>query len=205
MFEHHDAGEDARAAAEVVLRAEGVQPARMQPSVLAARTAIADEENFDLIDDHDDTVMVIREAPAAPLPSPDASPRQVSARHIGTTEITQQIQQAIADSGVHEGLCTVFIHHTSASLIINENADPDVQRDLDVFLSRLVPDGDDAFVHTVEGPDDMPAHVRTALTQTSLSIPVSDGRCGLGTWQGVFLWEHRHRGHQRRVTVSVVS
>lgn len=115
------------------------------------------------------------------------------------------VQDAVASTGISEGLCTVFIHHTSASLIINENADPDVQRDLDAFLSRLVPDGDELFVHTMEGPDDMPAHVRTALTQTSLGIPVSDGRCALGTWQGVFVWEHRHRGSRRQVTVTVVD
>jgi secondary thiamine-phosphate synthase enzyme len=123
----------------------------------------------------------------------------------GITEITDAVQRAVAESGIAEGLCTVFIHHTSASLIINENADRDVQRDLDAFLTRLVPDGDALYVHTMEGPDDMPAHVRTALTQTSLGIPVSGGRCVLGTWQGIFLWEHRRRGHQRRVTVTVVG
>lgn len=129
----------------------------------------------------------------------------VRTRGRGTTEVTSEVQDAVARSGIADGLCTVFIHHTSASLIINENADPDVQRDLDAFLSRLVPDGDALYVHTMEGPDDMPAHVRTALTQTSLSIPVSGGRCALGTWQGIFLWEHRHREHQRRVTVTVVG
>lgn len=123
----------------------------------------------------------------------------------GTSEITDQVQAAVAESGVTEGLCTVFVHHTSASLIINENADRDVQRDLDAFLSRLVPDGDSLYLHTMEGPDDMSAHVKTALTQTSLSIPVSGGRCALGTWQGIFLWEHRRRGHSRRVTVTVVG
>ncbi|TFH28500.1 MAG: YjbQ family protein [Myxococcales bacterium] len=123
----------------------------------------------------------------------------------GTTEITDEVQTAVAASGISEGLCTVFIHHTSASLVINENADRDVQRDLDAFLSRLVPDGDPLYIHTMEGPDDMPAHVKAALTQTSLSIPVSEGRCALGTWQGVFLWEHRLRGHRRRVTVTVVG
>lgn len=123
----------------------------------------------------------------------------------GTTEITEQIKAAVAESGIREGLCTVFIHHTSASLIVNENADRDVQRDLEAFLTRLVPDGDSLYIHTMEGPDDMPAHVKTALTQTSLSIPVMGGRCALGTWQGVFLWEHRRRGHQRRVTVTIVG
>jgi secondary thiamine-phosphate synthase enzyme len=129
----------------------------------------------------------------------------IATRGRGTMEITTEVQAAVAASGITEGLCTVFIHHTSASLVINENADRDVQRDLDAFLSRLVPDGDSLFIHTMEGPDDMPAHVRTALTQTSLSIPVSGGRCALGTWQGVFLWEHRLRGHRRRVTVTVVG
>jgi len=130
---------------------------------------------------------------------------EIKTRGRGTTEITPHVQDAVASSGITEGLCTVFVHHTSASLIINENADPDVQRDLDAFLSRLVPDGDPLFVHTMEGPDDMPAHVRTALTQTSLSIPVTKGRCALGTWQGIFVWEHRHHGHHRRVTVTVVG
>ncbi len=130
---------------------------------------------------------------------------EVHTRGRGTTEITPQVQNAVSESGIIEGLCTVFVHHTSASLIINENADPDVQRDLDAFLSRLVPDGDPLFVHTMEGPDDMPAHVRTALTQTSLSVPVSGARCDLGTWQGIFVWEHRHRGHRRKVTVTVVG
>ena len=129
----------------------------------------------------------------------------VATRGRGTEEITDQVQRAVDASGIAEGLCTVFIHHTSASVIINENADPDVQRDLDAFLSKLVPDGDPLYVHTAEGSDDMPSHVRTALTQTSLSIPVHDGRCALGTWQGVFVWEHRRRGHQRRITVTVVG
>ncbi len=122
----------------------------------------------------------------------------VETRGRGTHEITREVQEAVAASGISEGLCTVFVHHTSASLIINENADPDVQRDLDA-------DGDSLYVHIMEGPDDMPAHVKTALTQTSLGIPVSGGRCTLGTWQGVFLWEHRRRGHRRRVTVTVVG
>jgi secondary thiamine-phosphate synthase enzyme len=129
----------------------------------------------------------------------------VETRARGTVEITDRVQEAVAASGIAEGLCTIFIHHTSASLIINENADRDVQRDLDAFLSRLVPDGDPLFLHTIEGPDDMPAHVKTALTQTSLSIPVTGGRCALGTWQGIFLWEHRRGGQRRRVTVTVVG
>ena len=123
----------------------------------------------------------------------------------GTFEITEEVQRAVRSSGITDGLCTVFVHHTSASLIINENADPAVQRDLDAFLERLVPDSDPLYVHTAEGPDDMPAHVRSVLTQTSLGIPVAGGRCDLGTWQGIYLWEHRLAPHRRRVTVTVVG
>lgn len=123
----------------------------------------------------------------------------------GTTDISTKIQQVVADSGVVLGLCNVFIHHTSASLIVCENADPTVRSDLERFAARLVPDGDSLFEHTDEGPDDMPAHVRSILTQTSLSIPIAEGRCSLGTWQGVYLWEHRHAAHQRRLTVTVLG
>lgn len=123
----------------------------------------------------------------------------------GFVEITGQVRKAVADSEVVDGLCNVFIHHTSASLIISENADPDVLDDLERFMSRLAPDGDSIYAHTAEGPDDMPAHVRCILTQTHLIIPVVQGRCDLGTWQGVFVWEHRHRPHTRQVTVSVVE
>ncbi len=123
----------------------------------------------------------------------------------GTTEITSRVQSIVAKAGIREGLCTVFVHHTSASLIINENADPDVQVDLDAFLSRLVRDGDPLFVHTAEGPDDMPSHIRSALTQTSLGIPVAAGRCDLGTWQGIFLWEHRQRPHSRRISALITG
>jgi secondary thiamine-phosphate synthase enzyme len=130
---------------------------------------------------------------------------EVSTRGRGTYDITDQLQRIAARSGIARGLCTVFVHHTSASLIISENADPAVRRDLDAFMARLVPDGDALFVHTDEGPDDMPSHVRSALTQTSLGIPIARGRCDLGTWQGVYLWEHRHAPHQRRVTVTLVG
>ena len=129
----------------------------------------------------------------------------IETRGRGTYEVTDAVQQAVGQSGITQGLCTVFVHHTSASLIINENADPDVRRDLDAFLERLVPDGDPLFVHTAEGPDDMPAHVRCALTQTSLGIPVAGGRCDLGTWQGIYLWEHRLAPHNRRLSVTVVG
>jgi secondary thiamine-phosphate synthase enzyme len=123
----------------------------------------------------------------------------------GIREISDEVQRVVAASGVQSGLCNVFIHHTSASLIIGENADPTVRSDLERFMARLVPDGDPLYEHTDEGPDDMPSHVRSVLTQTSLSMPVAGGRCDLGTWQGIYLWEHRHRGHRRKLTISVVG
>ena len=121
----------------------------------------------------------------------------------GTVEITSAVQDVVAGCAIGQGLCTVFVHHTSASLVITENADPDVHRDLRAFFARLVPDGDPLYTHTAEGPDDMPSHVRSVLTQTSVSIPVRRGRCDLGTWQGIYLWEHRAMPHRRRVSVSV--
>lgn len=123
----------------------------------------------------------------------------------GTFDITAQVQRAVEQSGVSVGLCTVFVHHTSASLIITENADPQVRRDLDAFLARLVPDGDPLFRHVDEGPDDMPAHVRSVLTQTSIGIPVRNGRCDLGTWQGIYLWEHRRARHSRRISITTIG
>jgi secondary thiamine-phosphate synthase enzyme len=129
----------------------------------------------------------------------------VLTRGRGTYEITREAERAVAASPVREGLATVWIHHTSASLIVCERADPDVRRDLDAFLARLVPDGDPLFVHTAEGPDDMPAHVRAVLTQTSIGIPVAAGALALGTWQGIYLWEHRRAPHERRVTVTVLG
>ncbi len=121
----------------------------------------------------------------------------------GSTEITRQVGAVVAGSGVETGLCHLFIQHTSASLIICENADPSVWADLERFMAKIAPDGDPGYRHDMEGPDDMPAHIRTILTQTSLSIPISDGAPGLGTWQGIYLWEHRRAGHRRRVTVTV--
>jgi len=121
----------------------------------------------------------------------------------GTIEITAEIQRSLDESGVRQGLCTVFAHHTSASLIICENADPTVRSDLEAWLARAVPDGDGIFEHTAEGPDDMPAHVRSALTSTSIGIPVVDGRLDLGTWQGIFLYEHRLAESTRRVTLTI--
>ena len=121
----------------------------------------------------------------------------------GTYDITADIQSFVSSSGAATGLCHVFIAHTSASLVICENADPAVMRDLEAFFSREVPDGDPLFTHTAEGPDDMPAHVRSILTQTELSLPVSDGRCALGTWQGVYVYEHRLAAHSRRVILTL--
>lgn len=120
-------------------------------------------------------------------------------------DITPQVLQWVQQSGIESGLLTLYIQHTSASLLINENYDRDVLVDLEAFFNRLVPDGDDLFIHTVEGPDDMPAHVRTALTQTSLSIPVLQGRVALGQWQGIFLFEHRHLPARRRVLMHVMG
>ncbi|MFW5925769.1 MAG: secondary thiamine-phosphate synthase enzyme YjbQ [Myxococcota bacterium] len=129
----------------------------------------------------------------------------MSVRGRGTTEITDRVQRAVAESGIEDGLCTVFVHHTSASLIVCENADPQVRRDLEAFAERLVPDGDRLFRHTAEGPDDMPAHVRSVLTLTSLNVPVCRGRCDLGTWQGIYLWEHRTAPHTRRLTITTLG
>ena len=121
----------------------------------------------------------------------------------GTYDITQKIQQAVRQSGVDTGLCHVFIRHTSASVILCENADPEVRNDLERYMAKYVPDGDDIFRHTMEGSDDMPAHVRTILTQSDLTLPVSRGQCSLGTWQGIYLWEHRTSGFLRRLTVTI--
>ena len=121
----------------------------------------------------------------------------------GSHSITAAVQRHVQQSGIRVGLCHLFLKHTSASLILCENADPDVREDLERFMSRLVPDGDSLFRHTAEGPDDMPAHVRNILTHSDLTLPVTDGRCSLGTWQGVYLWEHRQYGHQREITITV--
>ena len=121
----------------------------------------------------------------------------------GFCELTADVESRVAQAKIETGLCTLHLQHTSASLVIQENADPDVRRDFERFFERLVPDGDRLFVHTVEGDDDMPAHIRTALTAVNLSIPVADGRLCLGTWQGIYLWEHRRRPHRRRVVVHV--
>lgn len=118
-------------------------------------------------------------------------------------EITDRVRVAVEGSGITTGLLTLFLRHTSASLLVQENADPDVRDDLERFFARLVKDGDPLFVHRAEGPDDMPAHVRCALTATQLSIPVIGGALALGTWQGIYLWEHRTRGHERELVVHI--
>ena len=123
----------------------------------------------------------------------------------GLTMITDEVRRAVDAAGVDQGLCTVFIRHTSASLLIQENADPDVCNDLEAFLSRLVKDGDPLFTHVAEGPDDMPSHVKAALTRTSESIPISGGRLMLGTWQGIYVWEHRQGRNEREVLVQVLG
>jgi secondary thiamine-phosphate synthase enzyme len=123
----------------------------------------------------------------------------------GLNEITGGVRGVLRASGVREGLCTVFIRHTSASLLIQENADPAVQRDLEAFLSRLVPDGDPLFTHVAEGDDDMPSHVKAALTRTSEQVPVREGELVLGTWQGLYVWEHRDGRHRREVVVQLMG
>lgn len=129
----------------------------------------------------------------------------MSTRGRGFYEITDDVAEWLSQKGFQNGLLTLHLRHTSASLLIQENADPDVRRDLETFFSRLVPEGDPMFIHTAEGDDDMPAHVRTALTAVNLSIPVSKGRLTLGTWQGIYVWEHRHSPHSRAVTLHFVG
>ncbi len=121
----------------------------------------------------------------------------------GTYDITGEVRRRVGDSGVHTGLVHVFVHHTSASLILCENADPAVRSDLESFMSRTVPDGDGIFRHDQEGPDDMPAHVRSILTDSSLMIPVTGARLGLGTWQGIYVYEHRLASHRRTITITI--
>ncbi|WP_207061135.1 secondary thiamine-phosphate synthase enzyme YjbQ [Motiliproteus sp. SC1-56] len=127
----------------------------------------------------------------------------VATRGQGLVEFTPDVMRCVAEAGVEEGLCTLFICHTSASLCIQENADPTAREDLERWLCRLVPEQDRLYTHTLEGADDMPAHIKAALTATSLSIPISNGRMVLGTWQGIYCWEHRHGSHRRRVAVHI--
>ena len=120
-------------------------------------------------------------------------------------DVTQKVLDWVNESNFKEGLLTLYVQHTSASLLINENYDPDVLVDLESFFERLVPDGDPLFIHTAEGKDDMPAHIRTALTQTSLSIPIKQGKVALGQWQGIFLYEHRYQSHDRRILMHMIG
>ena len=129
----------------------------------------------------------------------------VSTRGRGFWEITDRVEVLVEGSGFETGLATLHVQHTSASLLIQENADPEVRRDFERFFARLVPDGDPLFQHTCEGEDDMPAHIRTALTAVNLGIPIARRRLVLGTWQGIYLWEHRARGHRRRVVVHLLG
>jgi secondary thiamine-phosphate synthase enzyme len=130
---------------------------------------------------------------------------EIGTRGRGFYEFTNKIEQFVADGGFKTGLATIHLQHTSASLLIQENADPDVRRDFEQFFARLVPDGDPLFIHTAEGDDDMPAHIRTALTTVNLSIPIAHGRLTLGTWQGIYVWEHRESAHHRKVTVHLLG
>ena len=127
----------------------------------------------------------------------------IRTRGQGLHEITGDVQATLEETEVADGLCTIFVQHTSASLTIQENADPSACRDLEAWLSRLVSENDPIYTHTAEGADDMPSHIKAALTATTLSIPVVDGRLGLGTWQGIYLWEHRRRGSNRNCLVHV--
>ncbi len=121
----------------------------------------------------------------------------------GSYNITRKIQDIVLESNITTGLCNIFVQHTSASLMLCENADPQVRDDLETFMAKLAPDGDPMFLHTDEGPDDMSAHVRTVLTASSLTIPISERRCALGIWQGVYLWEHRTSSFNRRVIITI--
>lgn len=121
----------------------------------------------------------------------------------GLHEVTSEVAGAVRESGVREGLCTIFLQHTSASLTIQENADPSARRDLEAWLNRLVPERDALYTHTQEGPDDMPSHIKAALTAVSLSVPIVDGELGLGTWQGIYVWEHRRRSGPRQILVHI--
>ena len=129
----------------------------------------------------------------------------ISATGPGLHEITEEVLAVVQDCGVLDGLCTIFLRHTSASLVIQENADPSARRDLEAWLDRLVPERDPIYTHTAEGPDDMPAHIKTALTSSSLSIPIADGSLVLGTWQGIYLWEHRRPARPRQLVVHIQS
>ena len=127
----------------------------------------------------------------------------VKTRHQGRHEFTYDVQKVIRASGVAQGLCTLFVKHTSCSLTIQENADPSARNDLENWLNRLVPENDSLYTHTMEGPDDMPSHIKAILTNTALSIPIDSGALALGTWQGIYLWEHRHHSSNRHIVVHI--
>lgn len=129
----------------------------------------------------------------------------IETRGQGLHNVTAEVASVVARSGAQQGLCTVLVQHTSASLTIQENADPSAKQDLENWLNRLVREDDPLYTHTLEGPDDMPAHIKAALTATSLSIPIIDGRLALGTWQGIYLWEHRHRGATRQLAMHIAA
>lgn len=149
--------------------------------------------------------LVPRNAPALPGNGRMIRHLEITTRGKGLHEVTSEIEHAVASSGVTEGLCTILVRHTSASLTIQENADPSARRDLEAWIERLVPEDDPHFTHTAEGPDDMPSHIKAALTATTLSIPIDRGRLALGTWQGIYVWEHRTRGSKRRLVLHVGS
>ena len=129
----------------------------------------------------------------------------VPTRGRGLYDFTREVVRLVSDANMRTGLATLFLQHTSASLLIQENADPEVRHDLERFFARLAPDGDPLLQHTMEGKDDMPAHIRTALTAVTLGIPIAHGELALGTWQGIYLWEHRLRGHDRRVVIHLIG
>ena len=133
------------------------------------------------------------------------SPLSIRTQGQGLHEITSELEALVQRSGVQTGLCNLFVQHTSCSLVIQENADPTARADLESWMARLAPENDPRYTHTLEGTDDMPAHLRSAVTRTSEMIPIAEGKLGLGTWQGVFLWEHRHAAHQRRLMVTVLA
>ena len=142
---------------------------------------------------------------ARPMQAPFQTSFELQTRGRGTYELSARVQRFVAESGIRCGLCHVFVAHTSASLIICENADPDVREDLETFAVRFAPDGAPMFIHRAEGPDDMAAHVRSVFTQAAISLPVAEGRLAIGTWQGIYLWEHRHAAHRRRVTLTLIG
>ena len=129
----------------------------------------------------------------------------IETRQQGLVDITSRISPIVSQSGLSQGVCTVFVQHTSCSLVIQENADPTARADLENWLARLAPENDPRYTHTLEGPDDMPAHLKAAVTKTSEQVPVVQGKLGLGTWQGLYLWEHRRQGGQRRVVITILG